>query len=85
MDSSSRQRDPPRVIATAADALWVVDRDGYIRFLNPAEAAILGYADPAELVGRPSHATMHYKHADRSPYPVECRVVGQFQDAGRDH
>jgi PAS domain-containing protein len=61
-----------RVIATAADALWVVDRDGYIRFLNPAEAAILGYAGPAELVGRPSHATIHYKHADGSPYPVEC-------------
>lgn len=60
-----------RVIATAADALWVVDRDGYIRFLNPAAAAILGYADPAELVGRPSHATIHYKHADGSPYPVE--------------
>jgi PAS domain S-box-containing protein len=72
-----------RVIATAADALWVVDRDGYIRFLNPAAAAILGYADPAELVGRPSHATIHYKHADGSPYPVEdcpmlrVRVTGQ--------
>jgi PAS domain-containing protein len=61
-----------RVIATAADALWVVDRDGYIRFLNPAAAAILGYADPAELVGRSSHATIHYKHADGSPSPVEC-------------
>ncbi|MGH2446221.1 MAG: PAS domain S-box protein [Candidatus Limnocylindria bacterium] len=72
-----------RVIATAADALYVVDRDGYVRFLNPAAAAILGYADPAELVGRPSHATIHYKHADGSPYPVEdcpmlrVRVTGQ--------
>jgi PAS domain S-box-containing protein len=72
-----------RVIATAADALYVVDRDGYVRFLNPAAAAILGYADPAELVGRPSHTTIHYKHADGSPFPVEdcamlrVRVTGQ--------
>jgi PAS domain S-box-containing protein len=72
-----------RVIATAADALYVVDRDGYVRFLNPAAAAILGYADPAELVGRPSHETIHYKHADGSPSPVEdcamlrVRVTGQ--------
>jgi PAS domain S-box-containing protein len=72
-----------RVIATAADALYVVDRDGYVRFLNPAAAAILGYSDPTELVGRPSHATIHYKHADGSPYPVEdcpmlrVRVTGQ--------
>jgi PAS domain S-box-containing protein len=72
-----------RAIATAAEPLYVVDRDGYIRFLNPAAAAILGYADPAQLVGRPSHATIHYKHADGSPYPVEdcpllrVRATGQ--------
>ena len=72
-----------RVIATAADAFYVVDREGYVRFLNPAAAAILGYADPAELVGRPSHATIHYKRADGSPFPVEdcpmlrVRVTGE--------
>jgi PAS domain S-box-containing protein len=65
-----------RVIATAADALYVIDRHGYIRFLNPAAAAILGYADPVELVGRPSHATIHYKRADGSPFPVEdCPIL----------
>jgi PAS domain S-box-containing protein len=72
-----------RVIATAADALYVVDRDGYVRFLNPAAVAILGYTDPADLVGRPSHETIHYKHADGSAFPVEecpmlrVRVTGQ--------
>ena len=72
-----------RVIATAADALYVVDRDGFIRFLNPAAAAILGYTDPAELIGRSSHETIHYLRADGSPFPVaECpmlrvRVTGQ--------
>ena len=72
-----------RVIATAADALYVVDRDGFVRFLNPAAAAILGYAEPAELAGRPSHATIHYLRADGSPFPVEecpmlrVRITGQ--------
>lgn len=60
-----------RVIATAADALYVVDREGFVRFLNPAAAGILGYVDPADLVGRPSHTTIHYKHADGSAFPVE--------------
>ena len=72
-----------RVIATAADALYVVDRDGFVRFLNPAAAAILGYAEPAELAGRRSHETIHYLRADGSPFPVEecpmlrVRVTGQ--------
>lgn len=72
-----------RVIATAADALYVVDRDGFVRFLNPAAAAILGYAKPEELAGRRSHETIHYLRADGSPFPVEecpmlrVRVTGQ--------
>ena len=72
-----------RVIATAADALYVVDRDGIIRFLNPAAAAILGYAEPSELAGRRSHETIHYLRADGSPFPVEecpmlrVRITGQ--------
>ena len=72
-----------RVIATAADALYVVDRDGIIRFLNPAAADILGYGEPAELAGRRSHETIHYLRADGSPFPVEecpmlrVRVTGQ--------
>jgi PAS domain S-box-containing protein len=72
-----------RVIATAADALYVVDRDGFVRFLNPAAAAILGYAEPAELAGRASHDTIHYLRPDGSPFPVEecpmlrVRITGQ--------
>jgi PAS domain-containing protein len=60
-----------RVIATAADALWVVDRDGYVPFLNPAEAAILGYADPAETLGGQAMQRSTTR-TDGSPYPVEC-------------
>ena len=39
-------------------------------------AAILGYAEPAELTGRQSHETIHYLRADGSPFPVdECPML----------
>jgi PAS domain S-box-containing protein len=60
-----------RAVAAVAEALYVVDPDGRIAFLNPAALAILGYADEEELLGEPSHATIHYLHADGSPFPEE--------------
>jgi PAS domain S-box-containing protein len=66
-----------------AHALYVVDAQGRIRFLNPAALRILGYADAGQLLGRPSHDTIHYLRPDGSPFPVaECpllrpRVTGE--------
>ena len=59
------------ILEGIAQPVWVVDHDGDIRFANPAALAALGYDDLAELAGRPSHETIHYKHPDGSPYPVE--------------
>lgn len=44
-------------VAAVADALYVVDPEGRIRFLNPAALTILGYKDERQLLGRPSHDT----------------------------
>lgn len=44
-------------VAAAADALYVVDPEGRIRFLNPAALTILGYKDERQLLGLPSHDT----------------------------
>jgi len=68
-----------RVIATAADALWVVDRDGYIRFLNPAAAAILGYADQLSSLGgqamqRSTTSTPMDRCLPSSAQPLASRV-----------
>jgi PAS domain S-box-containing protein len=60
-----------RAVAAVADALYVVDSDGRIAFLNPAALTILGYTDERELLGRPSHATIHYLRPDGSPFPEE--------------
>jgi PAS domain S-box-containing protein len=60
-----------RAVAAVADALYVVDPDGRIAFLNPAALSILGYTDEHELLGKPSHATIHYLRPDGSPFPEE--------------
>ena len=71
------------VLQTAAQPIWVVDRAGLIRFANPAAVAALGYDAAKELLGRPSHETIHYRHRDGSPYPAaDCpmllpRVTGE--------
>ena len=60
-----------RAVAAVADALYVVDSEGRIAFLNPSALTILGYNDASELLGKPSHATIHYRRPDGSPFPEE--------------
>jgi PAS domain S-box-containing protein len=60
-----------RAVAAVADALYVVGPNGRIAFLSPTAVSILGYADEQELLGRPSHETIHYLHPDGSPFPAE--------------
>jgi PAS domain S-box-containing protein len=63
-------------VAAAPDALYVVDAQGRIRFLNAAALRILGYEDERQLLGRPSHDTIHYLRADGTPFPaVECPLL----------
>jgi PAS domain S-box-containing protein len=71
------------VIAASADALYIVDAQGRIRFLNPAAVRTLGYEDERQLLGRPSHDTIHYLRPDGTPFPAaECpllrpRLIGE--------
>jgi PAS domain S-box-containing protein len=62
-------------VVAAADALYVVDAQGRIRFVSAAASRILGYDDERELLGRPSHDMIHYKRPDGTPFPeAECPV-----------
>jgi len=58
-------------VSAVADALYVVDSQGRIAYLNPAAVRILGYADEKQLLGKPSHETFHYLHPDGSWFPAE--------------
>ncbi|MGE5514648.1 MAG: ATP-binding protein [Bacteroidota bacterium] len=47
------------VLCAVSDGIVGIDRDGLIRFANPAAADILGY-DSGELLGRELHHTVHH-------------------------
>ncbi|HEY4094212.1 MAG TPA: PAS domain S-box protein [Baekduia sp.] len=59
------------LLQSVADAVYAVDPEGRVRYVNPAGLAILGYDDEAELLGRPSHATIHHTHRDGTPFPED--------------
>jgi PAS domain S-box-containing protein len=70
-------------VESIADAIYAVDPDGRVQFVNPAGLALLGYDDEARLLGRPSHATIHHHHPDGTPFPEDAcpllrpRVTGE--------
>jgi PAS domain S-box-containing protein len=65
-----------RVLERIPQPVWVVDQPGCVTFTNPAACHALGYGDPAELLGKPAHETVHYKRPDGTPYPVaECPML----------
>jgi PAS domain S-box-containing protein len=64
------------ILGAVRQPIWVVDPDGTIRYANPAAIAALGYDSADELLGRPSHATIHHSHPDGTPYPAsECPML----------
>jgi PAS domain S-box-containing protein len=66
--------------------VWVVDHRGVIVFANPAACTALGYRDPAELQGKPSHGTVHYKRQDGTPHPeAECLMLRPRQTGETVH
>jgi PAS domain S-box-containing protein len=74
------QELPPELLEgllrSIADAVYVVDRAGDVRWVNPVALELLGYDEPGELVGMPSHATIHSRRLDGSPYPeAECPLL----------
>jgi PAS domain S-box-containing protein len=60
-----------RILDRVPQPVWVVDHAGHILFANPAAVTALGYDDAIQLLGHPSHATVHYKFADGSAFPEE--------------
>lgn len=56
--------------------LWLVDGDDRIAFVNDAAVELLGYDSDDQLLGRPSHDSVHYKHTDGTPYPAaDCPIT----------
>jgi len=66
------------ILESSSEGIFGVDRTGTITFVNPAAARLLGYS-PEELVGRGTHALIHYKRPDGTPYPIEeCPMFAAY-------
>jgi formate hydrogenlyase transcriptional activator len=74
------------ILDSAAEAICGCDSTGTCLFANRSAARILGYGEPAELLGRNLHSLEHHTHKDGTPYPIEeCPIYLGFQKCERVH
>ncbi len=68
------------LLESTGEGVYGIDLAGNCTFANPACAQLLGYDDPAELLGRQMHDLAHYSRADGTPLPHEdCRIYQALQ------
>jgi PAS domain S-box-containing protein len=83
-------RDRDAVLSALGQPVYVATHEGVITYVNPAAAAVLGFADPFELIGQDGHALVHYKRLDGTPFPIEecplakCRNTGEGLEVEED-
>lgn len=67
------------MLDSAAEAICACDSTGTCQFANRSAARILGYGDPAELLGKNLHSLGHHTRKDGTPYPIEeCPIYLGF-------
>ena len=68
------------LLMTAGEGIFGVDQSLLTTFANPAALIMLGYSAD-ELVGKRTHALIHARHLDGSPYPeAECPIMQTLKD-----
>ena len=78
-------RDNQLILDSAGEGIYGINADGNATFVNPAGAKMLGY-DVQELIGLPTHATVHHTKTDGTPYPQdECPMYATFKDGKVHH
>jgi len=74
------------ILDSATEAICGCDSGGTCLFSNPSAARILGYDDPAELIGKNMHVLEHHTRKDGTPYPLEeCPIYIGFQKGESVH
>jgi formate hydrogenlyase transcriptional activator len=69
------------LLDSAAEAICACDSTGTCLFANRSAARILGYGDPAELIGKNLHSLEHHTRKDGTPYPIEeCPIYLGFKN-----
>lgn len=63
------------ITSGAGEALFLLDSEGRVSFLNPAAEAMFGWSR-SEMTGLILHDVIHHKHADGTSFPVSsCRLI----------
>ena len=74
------------ILDSTSEAIFGCDSNGICLFSNPSAARILGYSDPAELLGKNMHTLEHHTRKDGTPYPIEeCPIYLGFQKSESVH
>lgn len=75
-DSETMLRE---ITTMMGEAVYALDREGHVIFINPAAEKLLGWSRE-ELLGHHGHEAFHYKRPDGSPFPrQECPVFKTIQ------
>jgi len=73
------------ILNSIGDGIDGLDLEGNIRFENAASVAMLGW-EPQELIGKPSHETIHHSHSDGTPYDKkDCPIQATLRDGEVRH
>ncbi len=74
------RRQNELILKAVGEGIYGLDLEGNVTFVNPAAAAMIGWAIP-DLIGRSMHLVLHHSHEDGSPYPREtCPIYAAFKD-----
>ena len=72
------------LLNSTAEAICGIDLEGRCDWVNQACARMLGYAGPADFLGKNLHALVHHSRADGTPLPEEECQVHQHLRRGDD-
>lgn len=69
------------LLNSIGDGVYCIDNKGCFTHMNPAACALLGFDNEQQVIGKPSHATIHYQKINGEPFPEhECEIHRVIQN-----
>ncbi|MDH3999620.1 MAG: PAS domain S-box protein, partial [Desulfuromonadales bacterium] len=81
-----REMHARRILDSAAEAIYGLDKEGNCTFCNQSALTLLGYPSEQDLLGRNMHDTIHHTQKDGTAFPAEeCHIFKSFQSGDKIH